>query len=120
MPGRLWRFDIERESTGCVLILSISGRIGGAAAPALREALTDAAGAGAPLVVDLTRVDYISGAGVAALQAAAAARDGAFVLCGISPPVRVALDLAGASSGIAIEPTCQEAVARAERTPGLR
>lgn len=67
------------------------------------------------MVIDLTGVDYISGPGLAALQAAADGRNGTFVLCGVTQPVQIALELAGMFSDMAVEPSRSAAVARAER-----
>lgn len=105
---------------GRVLILSISGRIGNAAAPALRAALADADDTAAAVIVDLSDVDYLSGPGVAALHAGAAAAHGSFIVCGVSGPVQIALELAGVLTELGVEPTRAAALERAERRIPLR
>ena len=120
MTGPLWHCHIERESTESVLILSISGRARMAAARELETALTEAVRSGSPVVIDLTKIDYISGAGLAAFQAAADGRDGPFVICGVRQPVEIAMELAGVFGHLAVEPTRSEAVARAKRAPHSR
>ena len=117
MPERVWRFHIEQESTGNVLILSISGRIGSAAAASLEDALTRCPAEARAVVVDLGGVDYISAPGLAALRRAAAAGNGAFVLCAVTPPVQIALDLADLGEEIAVEPDRGAALARLGFTP---
>ena len=126
MPGRIWRFEIEQEPAclpeapasearggrGSVLILNISGRIGSAAAPKLHDALVAALAAAPAVVVDLRNVDYISGPGLVALQRAVAARNGAFVLCSVTEPVQIALELAGLASELPIEADRTAAIAR--------
>jgi len=99
-----------------VLVLAASGRIGHASAAALRAALDSAIdGEPAGLVLDCRRVDYVSSAGLTAIDAASARlvdHGATLVLCGLSSPVRIALDLAGLLPRIPIEPTRDLAVAR--------
>ena len=82
----------------------------------LGAALRDELAAGQTrILVDLEGVDYVSSAGLLALQeAAASARDrGArLALCRLSEPVRVAFDLAGLTGEFAIEASCEAGVAR--------
>lgn len=92
-----WELRIAREWAGSVLILATSGRIGQADAAALDTALKDAARDAGAVILDLSGVDYLSGAAVSVL-CDAAVHDGAprnVVVCGIQHPVRIALELAG-------------------------
>ena len=88
-------------------MLTLAGRIGHASAAALGDCLETLAAAGERrLLIDLEAVDYLSSAGVVVLDAANArfeAIEGALVLCAVSEPVRIALDLAGALPRFAIE-----------------
>jgi anti-anti-sigma factor len=63
-------------------------------------------------------VDYVSSSGLQVLGAAASSLSpgqNALVLCCLSEPVRVALELAGMLDALAIEPTREEAASRIHR-----
>jgi anti-anti-sigma factor len=81
------------------MVIEVGGRLAAATAPQLTAALASAiAGADHRIVLDLKGLDYISSAGVLVLETAAARlrSDGrALVLSGPTPPVRLALTLAG-------------------------
>jgi anti-anti-sigma factor len=102
-----------------VLVLELAGRVGAASAGLLAEAVANAFNRGDRLVVDLSGVDYVSSAGLRALEVAAGeaagngGRPGTLVLCAVSEPVRIALDLAGLLPRLRIEPSRDLAVARA-------
>ena len=75
-----------------------AGRLGSAGAAALREALLSSEFAGHRLVLDLEGVDYVSGAGIEAIEAIAkAAHDsgGGLELVNVRAPVQISLALAG-------------------------
>lgn len=114
-PDRLWRLHIVRESRDDVRILAIRGRIGVAAAPRVARAIAEELASGQTrLLVDLADVDYVSSAGLLALQAAAGlAHQGGrqVALCNLSEPVRLAFDLAGLSGHLTILPSCEAGVA---------
>jgi anti-anti-sigma factor len=101
-----------------VLVLTLAGRIGSASASALRDRI-DAATAGGDrrLVIDFGGVDYLSSAGLVVLEAANSrfeTLNGALVLCALTEPVRIVLDLAGATPRFAIEASRDLGVARLE------
>jgi anti-anti-sigma factor len=79
--------------------VTAAGRISAATAPALVEAVTRALAAGERrVVVDLAGVDYISSAGLRALDALArqaSLQGAAVVVRGSEGAVRVAFELAG-------------------------
>jgi anti-anti-sigma factor len=118
MPPRLWGVQIESQTQESVLILTIAGRLGHQAATALRDALNETGDSNGSVIVDLERVDYISGPALAAFQAAARGRPGAVVLFGATAPVRIAFELAGLHGDIAIEATREAALARVHDTSG--
>jgi len=73
------------------------------------------------VVIDLSLVDYVSSAGIGALERAAdvATKQGiTLVIAGVAEPVRMALDLAGILPKLAIEPTRSVAVARLRPATG--
>jgi stage II sporulation protein AA (anti-sigma F factor antagonist) len=99
-----------------VSVLAVAGRVGGDSASRLATAIDGAANGRRTFVIDLAQVDYVSSAGLEVMRAAAArcaARQGALILSSLSEPVRIAFDLAGLGSQIAVEPTREQAVARA-------
>jgi anti-anti-sigma factor len=109
-----WQLHIEREETEDVLIVRLGGRLSDASAHRLREALTIPEGIG--VVVDLTALDYISGAGLDVLDQAAHLaknRGRRFVLCGVEGSVRIAFELSGLSGRLAVEPTREGALTTA-------
>jgi anti-anti-sigma factor len=100
IPRRLvWPLTISPEIDRGALILTVCGRIGTASCGELIEALMQAIRDGhRRIVLDLAGVDYLSGAGLLALDAMAARlheAKGTLVLCTLAEPVRLALDLAG-------------------------
>ena len=109
-----WELRIAREWVGSVLILATSGRIGHADAPRLGTALTEAARDARAVVVDLSGVDYLSGAAATVLSGAARRNggDGSMVVCGLRDSVRIALDLAGVLDALPIAATRAESIAR--------
>jgi anti-anti-sigma factor len=107
--ARLWTLDICRESRDGVRIVTLGGRIGVAASDRLTAVLKEEVqGGNARILVVLDRVEYISSAGLLALQDAAVharERGTPFALSRLSEPVRLAFELAGILSTFTIEPT---------------
>ena len=103
----IWRLRMERQRQESVLVLALKGRIGGASAGALRDALDAIIHQGdTRVVVDLTDVDYISSSGLLALDDAAGrltSSKGCLVLCGMADAVRIAFELAALASRFLIE-----------------
>ena len=121
MRHNIWHLDVRREGTDGVVVVSIAGRAGHASIEALRDALRPSGETG--MVVDLSGLDYIAGAGLVALHEAAAeaaARGCAFVLCGIEGAVRNAFELAGILGGLPVEADLARARARARTLTGRR
>ncbi len=112
-----WPLSILEERRDGVLVLMLSGRLGSASAVGLETAVNEAVRRGdARLVLDLAGVDYISSAGLHALSAAAGRcveSGGALALCGLTDPVRIAMDLGGLLAGLPVAPSRDEAVVRA-------
>jgi anti-anti-sigma factor len=119
MTQDLWRFHIERERTDGILVLGLIGRLSRAAADLLEDALEEQAARG--VVIDLERLDYISGAGLELLEDGcrrAAGGGAAVVLCGARGAVLTALELAGMLSSLPVEPDRGKALARLAGKPG--
>jgi stage II sporulation protein AA (anti-sigma F factor antagonist) len=94
-----WPLRISQERRDGVLLLLLAGRVGVASAATLATAVADAVTRGdRHLVLDLSAVDYVSSAGLKALETAAdrcAETHGSLALRAASRPVRLALELGG-------------------------
>jgi stage II sporulation protein AA (anti-sigma F factor antagonist) len=112
----LWSLSVHQHIDEDVVVVSLRGRVGKVTGGTLAAALTSAIETSHQhVVVELTQVDYISSPGLLALEAAAAQlerRGRRLLLCGLSEPVRLALDVAGLLPHLAIEPTLADAKIR--------
>ena len=113
---KIWRLAVTNERRNGVLVVAPAGRIGALSAAAFAGALAQAVTSGEHrLVVDFALVDYISGAGLRALDHTATrleALQREIVVCALCEPVRLAFDLAGFLPRFAIEPSRDTAIAR--------
>jgi len=109
--------DLREEKVGEVSVLEVAGRIDSTTAPALGGRLT--ANLEAPtvrIVLDLSRLEYISSAGFRILLLAAKRADEAgsrFVLCGVAGKVRQLFDLGGFLDLFTIVGSREEGIAAA-------
>ena len=91
--------ELRQDTAGSVDVLEVIGRVDSTTAPALQERLSSVMTAPqAKVLIDFTRLEYISSAGFRVLLLAAKRADEAgsrFVLCGISGKVRQLFDLGG-------------------------
>jgi anti-anti-sigma factor len=124
----VWYLRVSEEERGAVRILQVEGRISGATAAVLKQALDRVDPAGRRgVVVDLSGVDYVNSEGLRTLQAAAARLRSTgceLVACGVRPVVRTAFELAGVIEELAIEASRDAAMTRlgtfqGEPDPGL-
>ena len=110
----VWYLRVEQEHVGSVTILTAAGRISSLTSPDLGAALAAAVQSDAQgVVLDFSAVDYISSAGLRALEHASARLAGAgrgFVLCGLQDPVAMAFSLAGLTGVVAVEPSRELAI----------
>jgi len=94
-----WKLVISREVEGGVAVLVVHGRLGTAASGQFVETMLDVVQSGhRRVLLDLSGVDYVSSAGLVALDAVAGRMhevEGELVLCALTEPVRLVLDLAG-------------------------
>jgi anti-anti-sigma factor len=115
-PVLTWSLRIDRATVGDVHVFAAAGRLGTLSSGDLIERLMEAIKSGARrVVVDLTAVDYISSAGLLALDAIAGRvhqAGGDLVLCGLVEPVRLAFDLSGLLPHFAVEPSRDLAIRR--------
>jgi anti-sigma B factor antagonist len=75
------------------ILLVAKGRIGSVTASTFADAINAALAAAPRMIIDLTDVDYISGAGVRVLQRADATDRAPTILCGLHDAVRITLAL---------------------------
>jgi anti-anti-sigma factor len=116
---QLWALSVTSERYDGIVVLAVNGRLGTASSGALVEALSgEIRGGSLRLLIDLAGVDYVSSAGLGALETVARrvheAR-GELVLCALSEPVRLVFDLAGLLSAFAIEPSREAGLIRLRR-----
>ena len=109
--------DLKEEQSDGVTILQVMGRIDSTTAPVLRYRLTAMLGsAESRVVVELSRLEYISSAGFRVLLLAAKHADqttSKLVLCGVSGKVRQLFDLGGFLDLFTIAPTREDGIASA-------
>jgi stage II sporulation protein AA (anti-sigma F factor antagonist) len=115
--GLRWPLRIKEDRRDGVVILELEGRLGHASADRLTAVLGTVIDQGArSLILDLAQVDYISSAGLLAVDLAAkhlAAIDGVLVLCSLPEPLRIAFELAGFLTRYPVEPSRDLAIAAA-------
>jgi anti-anti-sigma factor len=111
-----WPLTIVREDVDGIAVFVASGRLGTLTAGDLIEALAAAIQDGARrLVLDLSAVDYLSSAGLLALDAIQGRLHivgGDMVLCGMTEPVRMAFDLSGLLPNFTEAPSRDDAMAK--------
>jgi anti-anti-sigma factor len=114
--GIVWYLRIQEEHLGTVLVLRLDGRVSNATSGDLAAALARFCTPDHRAVaLDLSGVDYVNGEGLRIIEAAAAghrARQGEVVVFGLTPIVRTAFDLAGATAQLSIEPSREAALRR--------
>ena len=91
--------EFAQENAGDVVIARLAGRLDSSSAPTAEEQLTRAIGSGTPrLAIDLSKLEYISSAGLRVLLLAARKvqqAQGKLVLFGLSSGVREVFSISG-------------------------
>lgn len=100
LPGRgdAWFLTLSNTVEADRIVWRAAGRLGAAGADLLQRTLFSSEFAGRRLVLDLSGVDYVSGAGIRAVEAISKAIDdsgGSLELTNLATPVRMSLELAG-------------------------
>jgi stage II sporulation protein AA (anti-sigma F factor antagonist) len=110
-----WPLRLKDGRSGDVVIVELAGRLGQRSTDELSASLTALINDGARrMVLDLGGLDYISSAGLLAIDGARAhleAVSGVMVLCDLPEPVRIVFDLAGFLAHYAVEPSRERAIA---------
>ena len=122
--ARTWGLAVSTQIVGGVVVLAVSGRLGSGASGTLIEAVVEALrGGDRRILCDLAGVDYASSAGLLALDAITgrvSVDSGAFVLCNLSEPVRLVLDLSGLLPQLTILPSREAGLAHFATGAGLQ
>jgi anti-anti-sigma factor len=107
--------ELREDLIGDVTILEVLGRIDSGSAPTLGERLTGMlATPGRRLLLDLSKLEYISSAGFRVLLLAGKRAEGGghrFALCGVSGKVRQLFDLGGFLDLFTISSSREEGIA---------
>lgn len=121
---RTWGLRVATEVCGSVLVVSMAGRLATVSSGTLIETVVEALRNGHRLILcDLGGVDYASSAGLLALDAVAGRVSidaGSLVLCNVTEPVRLVLDLSGLLPHFAIAPSLEAGLARLAAEAGLQ
>ena len=108
---------LNEHAAGDVAVIEVNGRIDSANAPKLQERVAGLLTAGKPaILIDLSKVEYISSAGfrvLLLLARQAGLAKSRLVLCGLSAKVRQLFDLGGFLDLFPITHTQEEGIAAA-------
>jgi anti-anti-sigma factor len=114
MPANALLMDEFRH--GAVRVIALSGRIDSTNAEALMARLKEVLSSGAePVLVDLSRVIYLTSAAFRALLVAtqeAERREVAFALCGVSTQVRELFEMGGLLDVFTMYASREDAIAK--------
>jgi anti-anti-sigma factor len=114
---RAWFLAVERTDHDGVPVFHVAGRLGVGAADSLIQAISgsDLGTAADAIIVDLAAVDYLSSAGLRALESVAhrlASERREVVVCGAGGSVELALSFCGPRPNIAVELSLERAIVR--------
>ena len=113
---------ISRTNRGGYVIATLSGNLGIASAPALREQILGLLRAASHLIIDLSAVEHADANGLAALVGSgrrARLLGGSLRLAAPSPEVARVLSATGINRHLDIFPTIRAAITGQPRLPGL-
>ena len=106
--------EISEEQKDGVLTLGLSGKLDVTSSKAFEDRILGVIDAGArQLVVDLSRLDYVSSSGLRVFLLATKrlkSANGKIVLCSLKDPVREVFDIAGFSSIFSVYGSHEEAL----------
>lgn len=121
--GVVWFLRTAEQTLGSVRLVTVEGRVSHSTVAELGRVLAHHPPANSPraLVVELSGVDYINGAGLRVFEQTAArlrAVNIELLVCGLRPAVQAAFDLAGTMPNLAIMASLEAALLRGQRPPG--
>ena len=118
--GVVWFLRASEQEVGAVRLITVDGRVSHSTAEELGRVLACQDGHGLRgVVVDLSGVDYINGAGLREFEKAAARLSEAniaLVVYGLRPAVQAAFNFAGAIPNLAVAESRDVALVRCERS----
>ena len=119
--GVVWFLRTSGQELGAVRVVTVEGRVSHVTAAELSHVLAHPNANGLrAVVVDLSGVDYINGAGLQVFEKTAALLRQVNVdllVCGLQPPVRAAFDLAGVIPNLAVAASRETALLQCQRPP---
>ena len=121
--GVVWFLRTAEQTIGAVRLVTVEGRVSHSTVVELARVLAHHPPdhSSRAVVVDLSGVDYINGAGLRVFeQTAARLRDLniELLVCGLRPAVQAAFDLAGTTPNLAIMASREAAFLRGQLQPG--
>ncbi|SRR6266481_1844405 len=105
--------DIDVRETDLAIVVSIDFDVDGKTAPGLQEQVLPLITAERPLILDMSRVGYMSSAGLRTLLAThrqATSSNARLLLSGLSPELRDTMEVTGFLSWFAIFDTLESAL----------
>ena len=111
--GGVYTMNVTTLSEPSVTRVELEGSIDGKTAPQIREELSSSLPQAQNLIIDMSRVDYLSSAGLRLLLLVyreITARKGKLVLVGVSPDIRTVMSHTGFLSFFTLADSQQEAV----------
>jgi anti-anti-sigma factor len=108
-------FKVNSEEREGVFVVAVEGELDMSTAADLeRELEGPAKVAGAPLLIDLSRCEFIDSTGIALIVRSwqELGPDGRFAICGVGAQVKRVLDITGLEETIPTHPSREEALAR--------
>ena len=106
--------ELTQQVQGKWTVLSLVGAINAPAAPALETALGPLAGGERGIILDFTRVNYLSSLGARVIIAASRKHRpvrGPIVICGLSPSLVTFMEISGLDEMLVVVPTLKDALA---------
>lgn len=113
-PETTTEFSVEAESIEGATIVRVTGELDLATHERLSDELTTIAAKGEPIVVDLSKCDFVDSSGIRSLLvgAEAAEENGAgLMLAGAKPQVTRILDVTGVAGHVPLHASADKAVA---------
>ncbi len=108
--------DLTEEAAAGVMIVAVAGRLDSQTARRFSARLAELLRSDQPrLVIEASRLTYVSSAGFRALLVAAksaAAKDGGLVICGVTAPIQRVMEVAGLAAVFEIFPSREAALAQ--------
>jgi len=107
--------EVSLKKSGDISIVEISGSIDSKTAPDLQQNILDIVADTSKIILDLTKVSFVSSAGLRVLLMVyrqLKAKDGKVVLVGVSDEIKDVMFMTGFITFFAIEETVDEAITK--------